>query len=91
MPLAYVILGRSQELLNCHAFGLKGPAAICDLGTFPHAAADWDLNAENDLNVEITGCEPFGEGTSQSNISRLSGDKVPGSVAATSIGDVSFW
>ena len=53
---------RSQELVNRHAFGLKGPAAICDLGTFPHAAADWDLNVENDLDVETTGRKPFGEG-----------------------------
>ena len=51
----------SSELLNCHAFGLKGPAAICDLGTFPHVAAAWDLNVENDLNVEITGREPLGK------------------------------
>ena len=79
-------IDRSQELLNRHAFhGRKGPAAICDIGTFPHAAGDWNLNLEN------TGREPLGKARLNRNISRLSGDKVPGSVAATSIGNVSFW
>jgi len=49
-------IDRSQELLNRHAFhGRKGPAAICDIGTFPHAAGDWNLNLEN------TGREPLGK------------------------------
>src|SRR3984893_6012141 len=52
---------RSQELLNRHAFGPKGPAAICELGTYPHAAAAWDLNVENDLHVGNTGREPLGK------------------------------
>jgi len=48
-------IDRSQELLNRHAFhGRKGPAAICDIGTFPHAAADWELNVEN-LGVSLWG------------------------------------
>ena len=91
MPLAYVTLTDHKSCLIVMPSVSRDRPQSATLAHFPHAAADWDLNVENDLDVETTGRKPLGRGTSQSNISRLSGDKAPRSVAETSIGDVSFW